>query len=287
MSKCLLCPRKCGVDRDKEKGFCGSNNDLIINKYMLHFWEEPIISGKNGSGAIFFSNCSLKCKYCQNYKISSLGYGEKYMIEDLVDIMKELESLGAENINFVSPTHYTEHIIKALNIYRPSVPIVWNTSGYETKETIEKLKDYVDIYLTDFKYFDSGISNKYSLAKDYFDYTSTAIRQMIENQPENIIENGIMKKGVIIRHLVLPNNVNDSKRVFDYIKEAYGTDVYISLMGQYVPYYKALEDVSINRRLKPLEYKVVANHILKLGFHNGFFQDLDSAKECYTPEFKK
>ena len=287
MSQCFLCPRKCGVDRNVKKGFCGSNNDLVVNRYMLHFWEEPIISGNRGSGAIFFSNCSLKCIYCQNYEISSLGNGKIVSINELVEIMKELERLGAENINFVSPSHYTEHITRALDIYRPNLPIVWNTSGYETPETIEKLKNYVDIYLTDFKYYDKEIAEKYSKAKDYFEYASKSIAKMKENQPFDIIENGIMKKGVIIRHLVLPNNLDNSKKVLSFIKENYGVDSYVSLMGQYVPYFKALEDKSINRKLKPLEYKIIENYMRELGFYNGFVQDLSSANVCYTPKFNK
>lgn len=285
MSKCFLCPRKCGVDRDKQKGFCGSDNNLIINKYMLHKWEEPIISGTNGSGAIFFSNCSLKCIYCQNYEISSLGNGKNTSVNQLVEIIKQLEKSGAHNINFVSPTHYTDHIIQALDIYKPNIPIVWNTSGYETIETIKKLKNYVDIYLADFKYFDSELSQKYSQCRDYFDFTSKAIKQMKINQPKDIIENGLMKKGVIIRHLILPNHIEDSKKIFDYIKSNYGNDCYISVMGQYVPYYKALQDKDICRKLKPLEYKIVESYVKKLGFTNGFLQDLDSANICYTPKF--
>ena len=287
MSKCYLCPRKCGVDRDKNKGYCGSDNKLIVNKYMLHFWEEPIISGGKGSGAIFFSNCSLKCIYCQNYEISSLGNGKICSVGELVEIIKDLERQGAENINFVSPTHYTDHILKALDIYKPNIPIVWNTSGYETPETIKKLKDYVDIYLTDFKYFSPELSSRYSKAKDYFEYASKSIKQMLINQPKVVIENNMMKKGVIIRHLVLPNNIEDSKKVLDYIKDNFGNDTYISLMGQYLPYYKALNDNTINRKLKPLEYKIVMNYALKLGFKNGFFQELDSANECFIPKFEK
>ena len=287
MSKCYLCPRICGVDRDKNKGYCGSDNKLIVNKYMLHFWEEPIISGGKGSGAIFFSNCSLKCIYCQNYEISSLGNGKICSVGELVEIIKDLERQGAENINFVSPTHYTDHILKALDIYKPNIPIVWNTSGYETPETIKKIKDYVDIYLTDFKYISPELSSRYSKAKDYFEYASKSIKQMLINQPKVVIENNMMKKGVIIRHLVLPNNIEDSKKVLDYIKDNFGNDTYISLMGQYLPYYKALNDKTINRKLKPLEYKIVMNYALKLGFKNGFFQELDSANECFIPRFEK
>lgn len=287
MSKCYLCPRKCGVDREKKIGYCGSDNNLVINNYMLHYWEEPIISGGNGSGTIFFSNCSLRCMFCQNYEISSLGAGKKYTLNDLVNIIKELEKKGAENINFVTPTHYTNHIIEALDIYKPNIPIVWNTSGYETKETIEKLKKYVDIYLTDFKYYDDEISKKYSLASDYFEYASKAIKQMKINQPKDIFENGIMKKGVIIRHLVLPNNLEDSKKVLNYIKNNFGKDCFISIMGQYVPCYKALKNNEINRKLKPLEYKIVTNYALKLGFKNGFFQELESANQCFIPNFLK
>lgn len=282
---CNLCPRKCGVNRNLKQGFCGANNTIKVSKVMLHTWEEPIISGEDGSGAIFFSNCSLKCIYCQNYQISSEGNGKEVSVQNLAEIFKKLESFGATNINLVSPTHYTNEIIEALNIYKPKIPIVWNTSGYETVENIKKLKNYVDIYLTDFKYYSSEISKELSKAENYFECCSEAIKQMRKNQPCDIIKNGLMKKGLIIRHLVLPNLQEDSKKVLNYIASNFGNKTYISIMSQYVPCYKALTHKYINRKLKKLEYRIVLKEIEKLGFTNGFIQDFESADSCYTPNF--
>ena len=283
--RCYICPRQCGVDRNINRGFCGANNKIKIDKVILHKWEEPVISDGNGSGAIFFSNCSLKCVFCQNYKISHNGAGEEISALQLANIFKNLENQGANNINLVSPTHYTKQIIQALNIYKPKIPIVWNTSGYEKVETIRMLKGYVDIFLTDLKYVDENISLKYSGAKDYFKYCSSAIIQMRENQPKDIIENGLMKKGMIVRHLVLPSNVEDSKRVLDFIAKELSNKTMISLMSQYIPCYKANNFKEINRTLKPLEYKIVVNYANKLGFSNGFVQELTSADSKYTPKF--
>lgn len=287
MELCEICPRRCKVDRDIKNGYCGSNNRLTIAKVMLHHWEEPIISGVNGSGAIFFSGCSLKCIYCQNYKISSEGIGKEIGINDLIEVFKKLENLGAHNINLVSPTHYAKQIVEALKIYKPKIPIIWNTSGYENVETIEFLKDYIDIYLTDFKYFNNELAKEFSYANNYVECCKKAILKMRENQPEDIIENGIMKKGLIIRHLVLPNCIEDSKNIFNYISKELGNSTYISLMSQYVPCYKALNNKKLNRKLKPVEYKIVLNYIKKLNFKNGFLQDLSSSNECYTPNFEE
>lgn len=281
---CNLCPRQCNVDRLNQKGFCGADK-LKIAKVMKHFWEEPIISEGNGSGAIFFCFCSLRCLYCQNYEISHLGKGKEISIEKLADIFKQIEKSGANNINLVSPTHYTNEIIKALNIYKPAIPVVWNTSGYETTETIEKLKDYVDIYLTDFKYFDDNIAKEYSFAPNYKQKSTNAILQMRKNQPQDIIENGIMKKGLIIRHLVLPSHEQDSKNILKWIKENLGTRTIISLMSQYFPCYKAKNHPILSRKIKPIEYKAVINEFVNLGFKNGYSQEFSSANCTYVPEF--
>jgi len=291
---CNICPRQCNINRNNTLGFCKADNQIKISKVMLHYYEEPIISGEDdllnkskGSGAIFFANCNLKCCYCQNSEISSEGIGKTISIKTLVDIFKQLETAGAYNINLVTPTHYTEQIIEALKIYRPKIPIVWNTSGYETTETIIKLKDYVDIYLTDMKYFSSEISQKYSKAKDYFQQCSNAILQMRKNQPQDIIENGIMKKGVIIRHLVLPNQTQDSKAVIEWINNNLGNHTFVSLMSQYVPMANAKDYPEINRKIKPIEYKILVNLLKKLKFNNVFIQDFESAQTCFTPDFKE
>ena len=254
---CNICPRNCNVDREENLGVCKATNKVVVSKVMLHYYEEPPISGvdtdestANGSGAIFFSNCNLKCIYCQNCEISSGGLGKEISINTLADIFKQLENAGANNINLVSPTHYTNQIIEALNIFKPKIPIVWNTSGYEKSETIEKLKNYVDIFLTDFKYFDSNLSQRLSNAKNYPDNCKQAILQMRQNVPNDIFENGIMKKGIIIRHLVLPNQTEDSKNIIEWINDNLGNNTYISLMSQYVPMYKAKEIDEINRKIK-------------------------------------
>lgn len=291
---CNICPRKCNVNRDKQLGFCNSSNNVKVSKVMLHYFEEPIISGEdklskksNGSGTIFFSNCSLKCCYCQNTEISACGEGKEISINALANLFKQLEEANANNINLVTPTHFTNQIIEALKIYKPNIPIVWNTSGYENEDTIKTLKNYVDVYLTDLKYYSSDISQKYSLAKNYFENASKSILQMRKNQPKDITEDGLIKKGIIIRHLVLPNQTNDSLNILDWIYQNLGNNTIISLMSQYVPMANAKKHLEINRKLKPLEYKILVNKLQKLGFKNCFIQDFDSAQECFTPNFKE
>lgn len=289
---CNICPRNCGVDRTKKLGFCKASNNIKLSKVMLHYFEEPIISGEehenakaNGSGAVFFSNCTLKCVYCQNYEISSNGMGKEITPEKLANIFLQLEKAGANNINLVSPTHYTAQIIEALKIYKPNIPVVWNTSGYEKVETIKMLDGYVDIFLTDLKYFSSELSAKLSLAPNYFEECSKSILQMRKNQPEDVVENGLMKKGLIVRHLVLPNQTKDSKKIIDWINENLGKKTYVSLMSQYVPMANAKNISEINRKITPLEYKVLVNQLNKLGFSNAFVQDFSSAETIYTPDF--
>ena len=283
---CNICPRNCNIDRFNLSGYCGAKG-LKIALVMKHFWEEPIISGTNGSGSIFFSHCSLKCIYCQNYKISSGGLGKETTVEKLAGLFKQLEQSGVHNINLVSPTHYTNEIIAALNIYKPNIPIVWNTSGYETSDTIKKLKDYVDIYLCDFKYYDSSLSKEYSSAPDYMEKCTSALLQMRKNQPNDIIENGIMQKGIIVRHLVLPTHFNDSIKILEWIKCSLGINTIISLMNQYTPCYKALNHPILKNKLKQIEYKIVLNKFLELGFKSGFSQEKTSAICDFIPDFEK
>lgn len=282
---CNLCPRKCNVNRDLKSGFCGVSNTLKVARAQLHFWEEPIISGTNGSGTIFFSGCNLKCVYCQNYNISKENFGKDITTQRLAEIFKELENAGAHNINLVTPSHYVKQIVEALNIYKPKIPVVYNTSGYDSVEELKMLEGYVDVYLTDLKYYSSELSQKYSSAKNYFEVCSLAIKEMIRQQPKNVMENGLIKKGVIIRHMVLPNCINDSFKVLDWIKNNLGEDVIVSVMGQYTPYFNASKFPEINRKLKPVEYKLVINHFNKLGLKNGFMQSLDSADENFIPPF--
>lgn len=290
---CNICPRNCNADRIKNLGFCKATNNLKISKVMLHYYEEPIISGEisstkkqNGSGTIFFTNCNLKCIYCQNSEISSEGLGKDISPEKLCDIFKQIEESGANNINLVTPTHFTMQIIEALKIYKPKIPIVWNTSGYEKEETIKLLAPYVDIYLTDLKYFSENISSKLSLAPNYFSEASKAILQMRKNQPKDIIQNGLMKKGLIVRHLVLPGQTKDSEKIIDWIYENLGSETILSLMSQYVPMGNANSVSEINRKIKPIEYKILLNKVEKLGFVNAFIQDFESAETIYTPDFK-
>lgn len=284
---CNICPRNCNVNRLNKLGFCKAGKNPRVSKVMLHYFEEPPISGTNGSGAIFFSSCTLKCIYCQNYEISTECEGKEISVETLVSLFKQLEKSGANNINLVTPTHYTNQIIEALDKYKPNIPIVWNTSGYEKPETIEKLKNYVDIYLTDLKYYSSEISTKLSYAPNYFDTCSKAILEMRKNQPEDIFENDLMKKGIIIRHLCLPTLTKDSEMLIDWIYENLDNNTCLSLMSQYVPMAKAKEMESINRKIKPIEYKILVNRLKKLGFKNVFLQDISSASSDYTPNFNE
>lgn len=283
---CNICPRKCNIDRNKQVGFCGMSDKIKIARAELHFWEEPCISGTNGSGTIFFSGCPLKCVYCQNNEISSGGFGKEISVSRLAEIFKELEEKGAHNINLVTPTHYSEQILDALKIYRPDIPIIYNCSGYESVETLKKFRGIVDIYLTDIKYFDGEVSKKYSKAENYFEAASCAVKEMISQQPENIFdENGIMKKGVIIRHLVLPLNVTQTKKILEWIKSELPDNVIISLMSQYLPVGKAYEYKEINRRLTTREYEKALDLFDKFGFVNGFMQELSSSKEDFIPPF--
>ena len=284
MSICNSCPRKCNIDRSNSVGFCGQSEKLKVALYQLHFYEEPCISGTKGSGTIFFSGCNLKCMFCQNYQISQQNKGKEISVRQLVNIFKKLEKMGAHNINLVTPSHYVDKIIEALDIYKPNIPIIYNTSGYDSVENIQKLKDYVDIYLTDFKYFSSELAGYLSRAKDYPDVAKKAIHQMRLNCPEDKFDkNSMMQKGIIIRHMVLPDQTVDSINILQYIKQNYPQTI-ISLMSQYTPCYKALEDNKYNRKLKKLEYTRVVMYARKLQL-NGYIQDMQSADLKYTPKF--
>jgi len=285
-----MCPRNCNIERNQNKGYCGETENLRISKVMLHHWEEPYISGKetdNGSGAIFFTGCNLKCVYCQNEPISHGGVGEVVSIERLSEIFKELEKSGALNINLVTPTHFAVQIVEALKIYKPQIPIVWNSSGYETIEMLNLIKDYIDIFLVDLKYMNNEIASRYSKAPNYVETATTAILKMREIQPKDIFKNGIMKKGVIVRHLVLPTHTDDSIECLNFIANSLGVETYVSIMSQYEPRYNAKNYSEINRKITPLEYKRVVNHAVKLNLKNVLIQDLSSADSKYTPEFLK
>ena len=281
---CDSCPRHCKIDRSKNTGFCGTNNNIKLAKVDVFMLEEPVISGTNGSGAIFFSGCNLKCCFCQNYKISHECFGREISTERLIEIFKELEAKNVHNINLVSPSHYSLQILEALKIYKPKLPVVWNSNGYESLETLDKIAPYVDIFLVDLKFFDDELSQKYCKAKNYFDVASKAIKSMIAYQPKLIYdESGMLKKGVVVRHLVMPNHVDDSLKLLDWIANNAKNNCLVSIMGQYTPYYKSSKYPEINRKLKPIEYKKVLNEAKKLKIENGFFQSLDSSDEMFIP----
>ena len=286
MNKCEICPRKCTVDRRKSIGFCGSNDRIKIGKIMLHEWEEPILAEKK-SGAIFFSNCPLKCIFCQNYEISQLGRGKEVSVEELVEIFRLLENKGAENIDLVSPTQYTNQIVEALKIYKPKVPVIWNSNAYETVESLEKLRGLVDIFLPDLKYASEKLAIEYSGSPNYFSIATKAIQKMKELCPENIFNGEKLVRGMIVRHLVLPNHYLNTKLVLSWIRQTLGNDTIISIMSQYTPYYKAINHKILSNKISEKEYNKIINLVGDLGFNNGFFQELNSADECYIPDFEE
>lgn len=286
--KCNICPRECGADRTRKNGFCGCPDVMLVNKVMLHRWEEPCISGADenrGSGAVFFSGCNLKCVFCQNRDISRGAEGEEFAPARLAEEMKKLEASGAYNINFVTPTHYYPQIIEALRIYRPRVPVISNTGGYEKAETVKALSGYFDIFLTDFKYGDDNLAKEYSKAPDYTSVALSALSEMVKitGRPE-YGEDGMMKKGVIVRHLVLPGARKSSLEALKLVAETVGAEnVVLSLMSQYTPDF-APNISPLNRRITTFEYESVRDAALSLGF-NGYSQDASSAKKSYTPDF--
>ncbi|MCI8944756.1 MAG: radical SAM protein [Clostridia bacterium] len=283
MEKCYLCPRSCGIDRSKNKGYCNQSG-LKVARVSLHKWEEPIISGSNGSGTIFFSGCNLKCVYCQNYDVSH-GKGKDITPQILADIFKKIEDSGAHNINLVTPTHFVDDILKAADIYTPKLPVVYNCGGYESLDTLDKLKDLVDIWLPDFKYSDNSLAKKYSNCNDYFEVCTAALIRMRQLCPKDEIADGLMKKGLIIRHLVLPNALQNTKSVLQWIAENLSDDTYVSIMGQYTPFGDAFKFDEINRKLKPLEYKIAVEYAKKFKLFNSFIQSLDSASKEFIPNF--
>ena len=284
--KCNICPRQCGADRETEKGYCGQPVGFVLARAGLHFWEEPPISGRNGSGTVFFSGCNLGCVYCQNYEISHGDVGKAISNERLTEIFDELICKGAHNINLVNPTHYALALKRILSEYKSSVPVVYNTSGYEKTETLKSLEGLVDIYLPDLKYINSEKALRYSAAKDYFDFASEALLEMKRQCPENIYDSdGIIKKGMIVRHLILPKNTNQSIEVLRWIYENLGGDTAISLMAQYTPYGKIENHPELQRKITQREYDKVLSFAMDLGFKNIFTQEPSSASENFIPDF--
>ncbi len=282
--KCLLCPNGCKIDKSVESGFCGTNDKIKIAKYYLHKFEEPCISGTNGSGTIFFCGCSLKCVFCQNYPLSRNNTGKFITVNELVDIFKKLEDEGAHNVNLVNPTHYSDKIIEALSIYKPKIPIVYNTHGYENLEILEQLNNFVDVYLPDLKFYSTQVSKRYCGKENYFNVASKAILKMA-NKPLKFNNDGLIVSGTIVRHLVLPMNVSDSKNILKWFSENLLNIAYIDIMSQYTPFGEIENYPELKRKLTKREYDSVVDYAISLGIKNAFYQHLDSASTNYIPNW--
>ncbi len=287
--KCNLCPRKCLIDRTKTIGYCKSSDKVKVARSALHYFEEPSISGTNGSGTIFFSNCNLKCCYCQNKEISTDGFGKEISIERLSEMMLELEKNGANNINLVTPTHYVPSIIEAIKIARSkglSIPIVYNTSGYENVETLKLLEGYIDIYLTDFKYFDNKLGKDLSKCSNYFEVASKALEEMYRQTGKNKFnDNGLMTKGIIVRCLVLPTKSDDTKKIINYLYKKYQDNIYLSIMNQYTPVNYIKDYPYLNKTISDDEYNKVIDYAIDLGVKNAYIQEGGTCSESFIPAF--
>ena len=290
INKCDLCPHECKINRENQIGRCKATDKVKIALSSLHFFEEPCISGKNGSGTVFFSNCNLRCVFCQNHKISHEGYGVEVNVERLAEIMIEQQKNNANNINLVSPTIYAYQIKQAIILAKQNglkIPIVYNSSGYEKEETLKELEGLIDVYLPDFKYSNNELGEKYSGIKNYYDICLPAIKEMYRQVgAPKLNESGIIEKGLIIRHLVLPNNIENTKRVIDSIKLNFSNDIYVSIMAQYFPTYKAKEIPEINRKISKEEYEEIENYIYEKNVENGYMQDLGEHEEEYVPKWE-
>lgn len=286
--KCMLCPRKCGIDRSKQAGYCGRSDKLYAAKAYLHMWEEPCISGKNGSGTVFFTGCNMRCVYCQNREIAVSHCGFKITAQRLGEIFLEQQSRGAENINLVTPTQYVPHIISALDMTRGAlnIPVIYNCGGYESVETLRMLEGYVDVYLPDFKYMNAVIAEKYSFVSDYSDRAKDAIAEMVRQTGGcEFDSNGMIQKGVIVRHLVLPSYTDNSKAVIEYLYKTYRHSIYMSIMNQYTPMEYVKNYPEINRYLTEAEYDEVLDFAVALGVENAFIQEGGTVSESFIPIF--
>ncbi|MBR5535283.1 MAG: radical SAM protein [Clostridia bacterium] len=284
---CTLCPRECNIDRNSGTGYCGEGSTLNLTRAALHMWEEPCISGSNGSGTIFFRGCSLKCIYCQNFSIAHNKGGKDISITDFSDICLNLQKTGAHNINLVTPTHFVPHIVEGICLAKEkglSIPVVYNTSGFEKAETVKLLNGIVDIFLTDFKYIKSETAKKYSNAEKYVDYAKASLSEMVKIAPYPVIKNGIMQKGVIVRVLLLPDHLIETKMIIKYLYDTYGDNIYISLMNQYTPI-KEHPYKNLNRTVTDYEYKSLIDYAAHLGIKNAFIQKGETAKESFIPSF--
>ncbi|MEF2619940.1 MAG: radical SAM protein [Clostridia bacterium] len=290
LKQCKICPHNCNVNRLNGKiGRCKCADKIKIALASVHNYEEPCISGINGSGTIFFSNCNMNCIYCQNYEISQLGKGKEISIKELADIFINQQEKGVNNINLVTPTMYAFQIIEAIKLAKKNgliIPIIYNTNGYEKIETLKALQGYIDVYLPDLKYYSNKLSIKYSKVNNYFSVATEAIKEMYRQVgTPKFNEDGIMQRGIIIRHLVLPNHIQNSKNILKWIKENMPQDVYVSIMAQYFPTYKAKEDELLNRKLTKKEYKEIEKFLYTLDLKNGYIQELGEHEEEYVPDF--
>ncbi|HHV73915.1 MAG TPA: radical SAM protein [Thermoanaerobacterium sp.] len=286
---CNICPRNCNVDRSTKVGFCGISSEIHVAKAYLHEWEEPCISGSRGSGTVFFTGCNLRCVFCQNYKISQENFGVSVSPEKLSDIFMNLEKTGAHNINLVTPTIFVPKIKEAIIIARNnglSIPIVYNSNAYESVESLRSLEGLIDIYLPDLKYYSNEVAVKYSNAPHYFEYATKAILEMYRQVGDPVFDSdGIMKRGIIIRHLILPGKLDETKMILKWIKDNLSNEVYVSLMGQYTPFYNANKYQELNRRISKKEYEEAIEYFFEIGLENGFVQDDESASENFIPDF--
>ena len=290
LKNCMLCPRKCGINRYEKIGVCGANNKIKVAYYSLHMWEEPPISGKNGSGTIFFSNCNLKCVYCQNKKISLDGYGKYVSMKRLKEIMLELQEKKAHNINLVTPTHYVPQIasvLKKIKNKELNIPVVYNTSSYENIGTLMMMKGLVDIYLADLRYYDDKLGEKYSLCKDYFETATMAIDEMYRQVGGILLDSdGMIKRGLVVRVLILPGHVEDAKNIIKYLYKTYKDEIFISIMNQYTPMNKSCDYPEINKPLNPKHYESLIDYAASLGVKNAFIQESGTNSKAYVPSFK-
>lgn len=292
LSNCTLCPRECHVNRNAgEIGYCGQTAVLTAARAALHFWEEPCLSGTNGSGAVFFSGCNLRCVYCQNHEIAQGHLGRAITASRLCEIFLELQEKGAHNINLVTPTHFVPQIITALQTAKKqglSIPVVYNSSSYEKTETLKKLDGLVDIYLPDMKYFDSALSGQYSHAPDYFEKAAAAIAEMVRQTGSPVFTDGpdsLMQKGVIVRHLLLPGCEKDSRHILRYLHETYQNNIYVSIMNQYTPLSQMKNVPGLNRKISAREYEKIIDYAISIGIENGFIQEGETASESFIPAF--
>lgn len=288
LEHCELCPRRCGVDRNTDTGFCGAGREVRLALVSLHPWEEPCIAGDRGAGTVFFSYCNLRCCFCQNHEISHGGRGIAVTDERLAEIFLEQQARGAASLDLVTPTHYVPQILAALRQARErgfSLPVVYNSSAYETLETVESLRGAVDVFLPDLKYLEADTAGRYSQAPDYFAVASAALRRMVAIAGPPQLVDGLLRRGVLVRHMVLPGCRHESMRIVDWLWEEFGNQIYLSLMNQYTPLYRAAEYPEINRRLTTFEYDSVVNHAFDRGFRQCFIQEGQTASEKFVPTF--